>query len=68
MHSSLEPYVRKGIYIMKYVSNHPHLFRSYDFDLDFNDYVEKKESEAVLQFKKQFSKILKRKTVELNKD
>ena len=35
MHSTLEPYVRKGIEIMKYVVNHPYLFRIYDFDEDF---------------------------------
>ena len=37
MHSSLEPYTRNGISIMKYVVNHPYMFRTYDFDQDFQD-------------------------------
>lgn len=37
MHSTLEPYVRKGIAIMKFVTNHPYLFSIYDFNDDFED-------------------------------
>lgn len=44
MHSTLEPYVRRGIAIMKYVVNHPQLFRIYDFDEDF-DIDEEEEEE-----------------------
>lgn len=45
MHSTLEPYVYKGVATMKYVVNHSYLFKTFDGDDDFEYDEEDEDSE-----------------------